>query len=164
MFLLASSLSHSSIPLILKTRFVWKNCAPALTFFCSRNAWNFGFDANGEAAAPRKNLGGILISRPSRYFPSSRKRRKIQSIWIASRSLISIVSRGEEESLALSPVTHRILRTPRAEAPITSLCRFERERLRAAICITGSAPLSNATWLHADEVIRGVAEALSVKL
>src|SRR4030095_2176854 len=128
------------MPLISNTRFVWKNCAPALTFFCSRNAWNFGLDENGEAAAPRKNLGGYLISRPPRYFPSSRIRRRIQSIWIASRSLICIDSCGEGESLALSPVTHSILRSPNAGAAITSLCRVERDRLGAEVCKKGSPP------------------------
>ena len=53
---------------------------------------------------------------------------------------------------------------PKADAPNTSPCKLARVRSLAAICITGSAPLSIANLLHAHEVIRGVADALSVKL
>src|SRR3989337_2164186 len=51
-----------------------------------------------------------------------------------------------------------------AVAPRISACRLARVRSRAAICMTGSAPFSIANLLHAHEVMRGVADALSVKL
>ena len=35
--------------------------------------------------------------------------------------------------MALSPVTHRTFRTPNAVAPMISLCKLPRERLRADI-------------------------------
>ena len=71
--------------------------------------------------------------------------------------------RGAGASTGLSPVTHSILRIPNAVAPNTSACRLARVRSRAAICMTGSAPCSRAILLQAQEVMRGVAEALSVK-
>src|SRR5262245_49591324 len=80
-----------------------------------------------------------------------------------SKSLISIWSRGEGESLALSPVTHNTFRTPNAVAPMISLCKLPRDRFRADICRTGSASCSIAILLHAQDDMRGIAVILSVK-
>src|SRR5512140_395803 len=127
-------------------------------------AWNLGSEVKGEAAAPRKYLGGNFISRPSRYLPSSRIRRRIQSIWTESRSTMSIRPRGPGASFMLSPDRQRIFRTPNAAAPTISACKPMRVRSRAATCMTGSTPFWRAMDEHAQEDIRGVAEGQSVKL
>jgi len=143
---------------------LWKNCAPACDFFSSRCACVRGVDANGEAAAPRKSCGGTGIARPSRYCRESRMRRRIQSIWIESRSQMSIRPCGPGPRTLWSPVRQRTLRTPSAAAPRISACNPMRVRSRAATCMTGSIPWPSARTEHAREDIRGVADGLSVKL
>ena len=49
--------------------FVWKNWAPALTFLCSRSAWNSGLDAYGvhrEQVDHDLELRRVLVSRNGR--------------------------------------------------------------------------------------------------
>ena len=74
---------------------VWMNCAPALIFFSARMASYLGGAPKGEAAAPRNHWGRCLISRPSRYLPSSRMRRSIHSTCTASMSDWSGLPMGE---------------------------------------------------------------------
>src|SRR5512133_969727 len=91
-------------------------------------------------------------------------RRKIHSICTESTSRISMRLRGVAESQALSPVRQRILRAPIALAPMAEDCRVMRVTSRAAIWNTGSAPRCTATAEQAQEDMRGVADAPSVKL
>ena len=71
---------------------------------------------------------------------------------------------GEGPIFALSPVTQRIFFIPRLFIPITDDCNPVLVVSRAAICRTGSAPLSKAVLQHARLDIRGRADEESVKL